>query len=232
MSEKNIIRRNFNDGVIEYGYYQGNVFIRHREDGPAIIRPDGTEQWMKDGVTHRIDGPAIINKNTHRMQYIVNGIHHREDGPAFILDCGKSKRWYINGQLHREDGPAIESYDKIAYFISSLQVPEKVVMNPKSQSLDEINNEINLEIKRIRIERFGWEEYLQNSDVEIIDSGNNDIEGTKEFLGKINEITIFVGACPSTGRVYVMEVDPSIKSREEARTYLSGKDAKKCVGAT
>ncbi len=32
----------------------------HREDGPAIIEPDGSQSWFKDGNRHRDDGPAII----------------------------------------------------------------------------------------------------------------------------------------------------------------------------
>lgn len=36
-------------GNIYYGYYvyydSNEIFIWHREDGPAIIRADGTEEW-------------------------------------------------------------------------------------------------------------------------------------------------------------------------------------------
>ncbi len=32
----------------------------HREDGPAVIYPDGTEIWWYEGETHREDGPAVI----------------------------------------------------------------------------------------------------------------------------------------------------------------------------
>jgi hypothetical protein len=31
----------------------------HREDGPAIIQPDGHKEWWVNGLRHRIDGPAI-----------------------------------------------------------------------------------------------------------------------------------------------------------------------------
>lgn len=33
---------------------------RHREDGPAVERADGTREWWLNGVCHRIDGPAVI----------------------------------------------------------------------------------------------------------------------------------------------------------------------------
>ena len=31
---------------------------RHREDGPAIERPDGSKYWYVNGKRHREDGPA------------------------------------------------------------------------------------------------------------------------------------------------------------------------------
>ena len=32
---------------------------RHRDDGPAVIWPDGYEQWYRDDRLHRDDGPAV-----------------------------------------------------------------------------------------------------------------------------------------------------------------------------
>jgi hypothetical protein len=32
---------------------------RHREDGPAVIYPNGLEQWFLNDKRHRKDGPAI-----------------------------------------------------------------------------------------------------------------------------------------------------------------------------
>lgn len=54
----------------------------HRDNGSAVIREDGSEEWYNFGVFHRIDGPAVIS-------------------------IGNNKSWYVNGQLHREDNPAI-----------------------------------------------------------------------------------------------------------------------------
>ena len=45
----------------------------HREDGPAIIYPDGGEYWYQNGKFHREDGPAIIYPNGYKFWY-KNGI--------------------------------------------------------------------------------------------------------------------------------------------------------------
>ena len=111
----------------------GNKLILHREDGPAVIHPDGKQEWYLNGLRHRTDGPAVIRADG-RQEWYVNALLHREDGPAVIHPDGsfdwffKGRRhrldgparyikddiynnhiieeWYVNGMLHREDGPA------------------------------------------------------------------------------------------------------------------------------
>ena len=68
---------------------------RHREDGPAIERVDGTKEWYQNDVQHREDGPAWEGADGSK-HWFINGKLHREDGPAVIRDG--MKRWYINGE--------------------------------------------------------------------------------------------------------------------------------------
>lgn len=42
----------------------------HREDGPAIITPDGTEIWCYNDVRSREDGPAVIYKEGIVLWYL------------------------------------------------------------------------------------------------------------------------------------------------------------------
>jgi hypothetical protein len=48
--------------IIESGdaYYYDEEGRLHREDGPAIERTDGSQEWFFEGERHRGDGPAII----------------------------------------------------------------------------------------------------------------------------------------------------------------------------
>jgi hypothetical protein len=43
---------------------------RHRTDGPAVIRADGTQAWYINGTLHRTDGPAIIRENGDQEWFI------------------------------------------------------------------------------------------------------------------------------------------------------------------
>lgn len=84
----------------------------HREDGPARIYYDGSEEWWENEVPHRVDGPAFvwIYETGITRRWIINGVAHREDGPAIEYSDGE-KHWYINGVEHRVDGPAIITDD-------------------------------------------------------------------------------------------------------------------------
>ena len=50
----------------------------HREDGPALIMPNGSCVWYKNGEYHREDGPAIEYANGHK-QWWVNGVFVRKE---------------------------------------------------------------------------------------------------------------------------------------------------------
>jgi hypothetical protein len=52
-------------------WLNGNL---HREDGPAIIRPDGSEWWYLNGKLHREDGPTIIHPDGTEYWW-ANGKH-------------------------------------------------------------------------------------------------------------------------------------------------------------
>ena len=78
----------------------------HRLDGPALIQPDGTEAWYRNGKCHRVDGPAVKTPRGSNAWYY-KGLIHREDGPAIEYNDG-SKHWYYHGSLHRVNGPAVD----------------------------------------------------------------------------------------------------------------------------
>lgn len=94
------------DGTTEWRQY-GKL---HREDGPAIERPNGAKEWYSHGILHRVDGPALISPE-YKAWY-TNGIIHRISGPAYESSDGTFK-WYRMGNLHRSDGPAIERKSSI-----------------------------------------------------------------------------------------------------------------------
>ena len=64
------------DGIY---YYNDNGEL-HREDGPAIKRKDGTEEWYRNGVRYsRLDGPQRKEINGNKIWYIAGGLNSKKD---------------------------------------------------------------------------------------------------------------------------------------------------------
>jgi len=76
--------------------------LLHREDGPAVISPDGYQWWYRKGKPHREDGPAVIFTDGFQRWYR-NGKYHREDGPAAIFTDGSQAWWLNNKRVRLED---------------------------------------------------------------------------------------------------------------------------------
>lgn len=93
-------------------YHSINYFNKngklHREDGPAIIRSNGTKVWYANGKRHRGDGPAVVQSSGHKEWYY-NGKLHREDGPAIIWQ-NRMKHWYINDKYCGKGDEPSEEY--------------------------------------------------------------------------------------------------------------------------
>jgi hypothetical protein len=129
-----------------------------------------------------------------------------------------------NQQLSSEYGKSCEFADGWGiYTINGVSVDEQIVLHPETQTLEQIRKEPNEEIKRIRIERYGWTNFLEGIKAVMIDERKNDIEGTKEFLlrSETENLCALLCICPSTGKEFVLEVPPTTTTCQDAQAYLS-----------
>lgn len=73
------------------------------------------------------------------------------------------------GRLHAESGPAIAWADGTAIWAwHGVGVPEWVVRDPGLITVDAIRAEPNVEVRRVMIERLGWERIVQDGGAELI----------------------------------------------------------------
>jgi hypothetical protein len=90
----------------------------HCLDGPAVVYPDGSYAWFRDGLVHRDgDEPEIALGDGSLRAWVVDGQLHRDDGPALVTS--KKKVWYCHGKRHRDgDLPAVIWLDssKVKYY--------------------------------------------------------------------------------------------------------------------
>ena len=49
-------------GIRENGVYvvRNSAGQLHRDDGPAVVCPNGEQAWYRNGQLHRDDGPAVV----------------------------------------------------------------------------------------------------------------------------------------------------------------------------
>src|SRR5690606_18680349 len=124
-----------------------------------------------------------------------------------------------NNVPHSEDGPSHRWRDGWAlYHVHGVRVDEQIVMRPETQTLEQIENEDNQERKRVRIERFGWTRYLEESGAEIVHQERNDRDAQFEKLYRLGDgQQRFVCIDPSTSRKYALGCPRDLKTCEEAR---------------
>lgn len=81
----------------------------HRTGGPAVTRPDGTQEWYDHGDLHREDGPARVMPGGGE-QWFQHNRPHRIGGPAVSWPDGYEE-WWVDGEPHRDNGPAVTHSD-------------------------------------------------------------------------------------------------------------------------
>jgi hypothetical protein len=75
------------------------------------------------------------------------------------------------GKLHREDGPAIQWPGGARYWYwRGVRVDEAVVLDPRSIRLKDILDELNVEKRRVLLERYGQGRFLAEMKATIVDS--------------------------------------------------------------
>jgi len=125
------------------------------------------------------------------------------------------------GRLHCADGPAIAYRDgwKL-YFYKGINVEERIIETPETITSDEIEKEANLELRRILLEIFGWDKYIQDSGAEKIMSDDFGTLYKKQIQG--DEDLVMVKVVNSTReqdgtfKEYFIRVKPDVKTAHEA----------------
>jgi len=138
-------------------------------------------------------------------------------------------------QWHNADGAVLEWPDgEKIYAIEGHFVDEQLIMRPETQTMEQIHDEDNLERRRIRIERYGWEKYLAASKAKVIDKRRNDVDGgCYEALCDVPDLEarVLLCTCP-TGRVFNLLVPPTTATCSDAKTYLVGNPKLQEIGRT
>lgn len=69
-----------------------------------------------------------------------------------------------------DDKPSVIYPDgRVEYHWKGVRVPDNVITKPSSITIQQINKEINTEVRRVMLEKYGFAKYLKNSNARLMD---------------------------------------------------------------
>ncbi len=106
-------------------------------------------------------------------------------------------------------------------------IDERIAFRPEEITAEEVLSEQNAELRRVKLERMGFERFLSESEPELLDS-DSDPGGERKLLRvelEDDEPLVCVSVnCPSTGRHYLLRVPPAMTSCRQAIAWTAGFD--------
>jgi hypothetical protein len=133
--------------------------------------------------------------------------------------------------LHCEDGPAVAWPHAARYwFWRGVQVPRKVIEAPDELQPYEISNERNVEVRRVMLERFGWERYLRESGAVLVQQDDYGKLWSLDF--EDDEPLVMVEVENSTAepdgsfKTYMLRVPPNIRTARGGVSWTFGMEQK------
>ena len=155
------------------------------------------------------------------------------DNICFV--CERPTRLLIDdlGRLHNETGPALEYSDGYAlYSWHGTRVNKEIILDPIVVS--QIDSEQNAEVKRVMIERIGWDTYLRETNAELIDQYidqlGNPVKLWKKDLGENFENPLMMieltNSTPENGKFksYMFHVPVEMITAKQAHAWHCGFD--------
>jgi|AGTN01.1.fsa_nt_gi hypothetical protein len=140
---------------------------------------------------------------------------------CWLLEKPTATHFDAEGRLHNERGPAIEYADWGPYCWHGVVVDRRIVLEPETLTVKDIETELNLETRRIMLERFGASRFMEESGAVVID--DDPAFGTlyRKNLPR-DEALQMVKVKNSTAepdgsfRIYLLRVPPTMRTAREA----------------
>lgn len=88
---------------------------------------------------------------------------------CIVSDFPSRLRIDEDNRPHCEDGPSHLWRDGWAlYYWHGVNVTEQIICRPQTLTVEQIRTEMNVEVRRVMIERIGWERYCQMAGMKVI----------------------------------------------------------------
>jgi hypothetical protein len=139
--------------------------------------------------------------------------------PTVHVDRSNGRR-----RLHRADGPAVVSDIEDLHFWHGILVPRIVIEAPHEITSQMIDDEPNAEVRRVMIERYGYERYVSDGVLAHEDATGRLIKKRNAQGDEISVVSVVNGSKEPDGtyKRYVLSVPPECKTAVEAVAWSYG----------
>lgn len=178
-------------------------------------------------------------KLEHSIQYerAMGAVNFWWPGTTFCIASAKPTRLYLDerGRPHSDVGQACSWSDGFGWYaVHGVEVPDEkshVVTNPESITAVEVKAEQNLELRRIMVQRMGYQKYFDAIGAKVLDMDSLTLAGSacrvlmRDSLGD----KWLVGTDGSTSRIYTMAAPREVTTCRQAHEAISGFEESRLV---
>lgn len=108
-----------------------------------------------------------------------------------------------------------------------VRIDERLAFRPEELRSGEVLSTPNVELRRVMLERIGYERFLEEVNAQVLDRDRD--AGGERLLVKVElpgdeDFVAVCFSCPSTGRRYSLRVPPHVTTGRAASAWLAGFD--------
>jgi hypothetical protein len=120
-----------------------------------------------------------------------------------------------------------EQLHGVALRWQGVRIDDRIAFQPETLTADEVLSQPNAELRRVLLERMGYEAFLAAVNATILDQDED--RGGERRLLKVplqgdEDLVCVAVYCPSTGRQYLIRVPPRMRSCRAAVAWIAGFD--------
>lgn len=131
-------------------------------------------------------------------------------------------------QLHNAIGPALEYSDGFKlYYFHGVRVNQQIIEQPLTLTAEQVLNEPNAEVRRVMIEKMGYERFFSITQAEVLDEDLEPTGNPRKLLSielpsdPDGVIVVVEVQCTTTGKKYYLRVPPTMKTCLQAIAWTA-----------
>jgi hypothetical protein len=182
--------------------------------------------WLPDG----LQCASLNLNNCHALQQLPERLETRFldiSGCTQILELPESTKIFSVLEMAGSSLRGLPSHMQIRLHWEGVHVTERTAFYPETISGQAVLQEENLELRRIMLERVGYERLMLEVGGLILDR-DQDAGGERKLiripLDDDEDIVMVAVVCPSTAHQYVLRVPPFMRSCRQAVAWIAGFD--------